>query len=142
MVNGEWSRVRPLFTDHLSPITGKFRGSKFSGQRLDPAEEILFVGHSCDLVAELAVLKEEQRWNRANVVLVRKTLVLVDVDLRDLDRAGFFFRDLVQKGGDHFAGATPFRPEIDNHWLVALGYFTLKICLVEIDRYRILHYPK
>ena len=111
-------------------------------QRLDPAEQILFVRHSCDLIAELAVLKEEQRGNRANVVLVRKTLVLVDVDLRDLDRAGFFFRDLVQKGGDHFAGPAPFRPEIDNHWLVALGYFTLKICLVEIDRYRILHYPK
>src|SRR5262245_51423719 len=35
-------------------------------QCFQPAEQILFAGDSDDLVAELAVLKKKQRWNRPN----------------------------------------------------------------------------
>ena len=36
---------------------------------LDPAEQIFLARHAGDLITELAVLKEEQRRNRADVVL-------------------------------------------------------------------------
>src|SRR5215208_4669699 len=56
------------------------------------------------------VLEDHERGYAAYPVLGRRALVLVDVELRDLEPAGVFLRDLVEYGRDHFAGATPFGP--------------------------------
>src|ERR1700736_1321218 len=111
-------------------------------QRVDAPEQIFLARHSSDLIAQLPVFEKEQRRNGANVVLKGKTLVLVHVHFRDLDRAGLLLRDLVQQWRDHFAGAAPFRPEIDDYGLVAVGDFTVKIGFIELDGGRILHQAK
>src|SRR6202047_4640752 len=81
-----------------------------SAQRLDPAEQILLVRHTGNLIPELAVLEEKQRWNRSDVKLERKALIFVHVNLGDLDRFGLFLRDLVQQWCNHLAGPAPFSP--------------------------------
>ena len=96
-------------------------------QSFQPAEQILLARHPGDLVAKLAVLEEQQRRNRPNIVFEGETLVLVDVYLRDFDRVRFFACDLVQQRRDHFARTAPFGPKIDDHWLVVLREFTVKI---------------
>ena len=48
----------------------------------EPPEQILLARHPDHLIAELAVLEKEERGDRADIVLHRETLVLVDVNLR------------------------------------------------------------
>src|SRR5438034_7348423 len=94
-----------------------------SAQRFESAKQILFARDSGHLVAQLAVLKKEQSGNRADIVLERKTLIFVHVNLRYFDRIYFFPSDLIQQRGDHFAGAAPVGPKIDDHRLVVLRHF-------------------
>src|SRR5947207_501246 len=122
-------------TDHYSP---KF-GSAELRQRLEPAEQVLLARHADDLITELAVLEKEERGDRPDVVFHREALVLVDVHFRDLHRARFFLRDLVDERRDHFAWAAPFGPEIDQHGLRALSYFLVKIRIVQSDCNRVVH---
>jgi len=58
---------------------------------------------------------------------------------RNLDCTRFFARDLVQQWRNHFARAAPFRPKIDDHGLVILRQFAVKIRFVKCDSLRIFH---
>src|SRR6266478_5381057 len=117
-----------------SSTLGNFRNAKISsGQRVDPAEQIFLARHPGDLIAQLPVLEEKQGWDSADVILKGKALVFVHVDFCNLDCARFFPRNLIKEGRDHFAGAAPFRPKIDNHRLVALRDFAVEVGFVEID---------
>ena len=74
-----------------------FRNADFGlSQRLEPAKQIFFACDTGDLIAQLAVFEKEQGRDGANVVLERKTLTLVHINLGDLDHADLFARNLVQ----------------------------------------------
>src|SRR5207248_428721 len=96
-------------------------------QPVNPAEQVFLTSHPGDLIAQLSVLKKQQRWDRSNVILERETLVLVHIDLGYLDRFRLFLRNLVQKRRDHFAWPTPLGPEIHDDRFVALIDFAIEI---------------
>jgi len=91
------------------------------------------------LVAQLAVLEKEQGWDGADVVFERETLIFVHVNFRYFDGVQFFASNLIQQRRDHFAGATPFGPKIDDHRLVVFRHFAVKIGFIEIDNMGIVH---
>jgi hypothetical protein len=108
-------------------------------QRSDSAKQVFFTRDAGHLVAQLPVFEEEQSRDGADVVLERKALIFIYVNLPNLDRARFFARNLIQQRGDHFTGTAPFCPKIDNHRLVALGHFAVKIGVIEIDSSGVVH---
>src|SRR5437868_10654604 len=57
-----------------------------------------------DLLGDRAVLEEDQRRDREDLVGHRGLLVLVDVELDDLQRIALLAGDLLEHGGDHPAG--------------------------------------
>ena len=109
------------------------------GKRFDSNQQIFFARDAGDLVAQLAVLEKKQSRNCPDIVLERKALIFVHVNLRYFDRVQFFASDLIQQRRDHFAGATPFGPKIDDHRLVMLRHFAVKIGFIEIDNMGIVH---
>src|SRR5688572_21635690 len=125
----------------LSPIPHP--GSRIPlRERLQAAEQILLARHPDDLIPELAILEKEERRNRAHVVLHREALVLIDVHLGHFDRSRLLLGDFVEKRRDHFARAAPFGPEIDQHRLLALGYFLVKIRIVQSECSGVFHAAK
>lgn len=98
----------------------------FSGERFQPAEQILLARHAGDLVSELAVFEKQEGWNRADLVLKGKTLIFVYVYFCDLDRIGLFPGNFVEQRGDELARSAPFCPKVYQHRLIAVD-FTIKI---------------
>jgi hypothetical protein len=124
-----------------SPVTRNFRAAKISlPQRVDPTKQIFFARDAGHLIAQLPVFEEEQSGNCADVVLERKALIFIYVNFRNLDRARFLARNLIQQRCDHFAGTAPFCPKIDNYRLVALRDFAVKIGFIEIDCGGVVHW--
>lgn len=114
-------------------LIAALRPLPLSGQRFETAEQILLARHASDLVPKLTVLKEQERWDRPDVVLEGKALILIDVDLGDFNGVGFFPCNLVEQRRDQLAGSAPFRPKIHQHWFLAVD-FAVEVRFVEIDR--------
>jgi len=87
----------------------------------------------------LAVLEKEQGWDRPDIVFERETLIFVHVNFRYFDGVQLFASNLIQQRRDHFAGAAPLGPKIDDHRLVVVGHFAVKIGFIEIDNMGIVH---
>ncbi|MNS70762.1 hypothetical protein D3C72_1041100 [compost metagenome] len=66
------------------------------------------------------------------MVLGGQGAVLVHVDLGDLGAAVVGVGQLVQGGGDHLAGATPFGPEIDQHRFLGIQYGAIKVGIADV----------
>jgi len=116
------------------------RSQKFPlPQRFDSDQQIFFARDAGDLVAQLAVLEKQKGRDRADIVFERETLIFVHVNFRYFDRLQFFASDLIQHWRDHFTGAAPFGPKIDDHRLVLLRHFAVKIGFVKIDNMGIVH---
>ena len=64
---------------------------------------------------DLAVLEQDQRRDRANVVKGRRARILVDIQLGDAHLAVELLGDLFQRWRNLPAGAAPLGPEIDDH---------------------------
>ena len=97
-----------------------------------------------DLFDDLAVLKNENRGDAANVVAARGVHGLVHVEFHDLDFARVVVRYFRDGRGEHMTRAAPFRPEIDEHRLGFAGrkYFVFKIsirCRENVFRHILLH---
>src|SRR4051812_49908311 len=87
-------------------------------------EPLLRVGAD-DLLGHLAVLEEDHRRDREDLVLRGGLLVLVDVELDDpqvLPLAG----DLLEDRADDPAGAAPRRPEVDEDGRLGLEHVGLE----------------
>src|ERR1041385_4909789 len=78
--------------------------------------EVALAAQADDLIGHFAALENQESWDGADAVLSSQALEVVDVELGDLDLAIVFGGELVQDGGDHFAGTAPFGPEVDQHW--------------------------
>ena len=67
------------------------------------------------LLHDLAALEDEQGGDGLHVVLDGQLLVLVDVDLSYGRLAVVLIGELINHWPDHFAGAAPFSPEINQY---------------------------
>ncbi len=86
-----------------------------------------------DLVLHFAVLEEEQEGDRADAVFDGELAGVVDIDLADLGAAGDVGGELIDDGSDHFAGAAPFGPEVDEDRHVGVNDFGLEIGFGEFE---------
>src|SRR3954469_8487529 len=74
------------------------------------------------LFGYLAVLEKQKRGNRPDPIFRGAVLMIIDIDLADVDLAGIFLRQFIKNRPDHFAGATPFGPEINEDRRGSLQY--------------------
>jgi hypothetical protein len=75
---------------------------------------------------ELAFVEDHERGDAANAEFAGDASVVVDVELGDLELAVVGGGHFVQGGGNHFAGAAPFGPEINEHGHAGLQYISLE----------------
>jgi hypothetical protein len=99
-------------------------------QLVDVGFQIPLGAHTHDLRRDFAVLEKEQSGNGADAILGSQGLFLIDIYFADTDAGVVFGRQLVEQGRDHFAGATPFGPEIDHDGSWNAEDFSGKICLI------------
>src|SRR5690606_13074849 len=92
----------------------------------DSLEDALLRLRADDLFNRLAILVEDHRRDRDDAKLAGDTLIFVDVDLRNLERARLLLGDLVQDRTDDAARATPRRPEVDEHRGIGIDDFILE----------------
>src|SRR5690606_24242588 len=109
------------------PGTGFARGVKADG--LGGSEGFveeglkLGAGQGADLGGgDLAVLEQHQGGNAADAILGCAVGVFVDVQLGDGEAALVLGGGFVEQGGDHFAGATPFGPVVDQDGQIGLEH--------------------
>ena len=86
-----------------------------------------------DLVLDFAIFEEEQERDGADIVFDGEIAGFIDVDLADFCLSGDFLAKLIDDGADHFAGATPFGPEIDQNGDIGIEDFGLEIAVVECE---------
>ncbi len=86
-----------------------------------------------DLIFHFAVLEEQKEGNRAYVVFHREVACVVDIDLADFGLIADFAGKLIDDGSDHFAGAAPFGPEIDENGHGGIDDFGIEIGFSEIE---------
>jgi hypothetical protein len=110
-----------------------------SGVGIDLFHQNLFGRGADHLLANLAALEEQQRWDVVDAVFLGQLTLLVDVYLDDFDLGGKFTGDFIQQGGDSLAWATPFGPKIDYYELIGLNHFALEI-EGSYGRYLVAHY--
>ena len=79
---------------------------------LNRRDERRFVVVSDQLVDGYAVFEEDDGGDAANVETGRGCGILVHVHLEDLHFAFELVGDFLDGGGEHPAGAAPFRPEV------------------------------
>lgn len=131
-VNGASSQTEYEVSEtQCNTAAESFASERFLRQRFKPAEQIFLARDAGDLIANAAVLEEQERWNGADVVFESETLVVVYIHFCDLDRIGFFTRHFVEQRRDHFARPAPFGPKIDNHRFVALHDFAVEIGFIQ-----------
>ena len=75
----------------------------------------------------LAVLKEYHHRNAGDLKAHGELHLLVHIDLADLEGIGIFLGDLMQHGGEHFAGAAPVGVKVQQDGFVGVQHFGFKI---------------
>src|SRR5204863_5425222 len=70
---------------------------------------------SNDLIAQLAVSKDQEGGDAADPEARRGARTLIDVELTDNPFAARLTGDLIDRWPEHLAGAAPLRPCIDQH---------------------------
>jgi hypothetical protein len=72
--------------------------------------------------SELAFVEDHQGGDAADAKFAGDVAVVIDVELGDLQLAVVGSGQLIQRGGDHFAGAAPFGPKVHEDGLVSLQH--------------------
>jgi len=85
-----------------------------------------------DLVLHFAVFEEQEKGNGAHVVFHCEVTCVVDVNLADFGLIAEFAGELIDDRADHFAGAAPFGPEIDENGHGGIDDFGVEIGFGEI----------
>lgn len=80
-----------------------------------------------DLILDLAIFEEQQKWDGAHAVFDGEFAGFIDIDLADFGLAIDFGGELIEDGTDHFAGTAPFRPEVDEDGDGGVDHFSLEI---------------
>src|SRR5436190_20492805 len=109
------------------PLPGIITCAEPSDRSSNPLLQLL-LRRGADLTrGHLAALEDHQGRDRHHAVFRGRLRALVDVELHDLDLVAHRAGNLVERGGDHAAGAAPFSPEIDDHWPGRLEHFGFEI---------------
>src|SRR5215207_9918436 len=104
----ERGRARRLRAPDDVPAPRRLSCSGREG-RLELGLELALRVGADDLLGDRAVLEEDQRRDREDLVGHRGLLVLVDVELDDLQRLALLAGDLLEYRSDHAARSTPRR---------------------------------
>jgi len=106
---------------------GPCRWHATSGQLLVDEGCQLRFAHGADFrSSQLTVFENHQGGDASDAELGRDVAVFVHIHLGDLQFAFVGTSHFVQDRGDHFAGATPFGPEVHHHRLARLEHVGLK----------------
>ena len=100
---------------------------------VDFAFEGAFGEGADDLVDRLAVLEKDEGGDAADAVLHGNVGVVVHVDFGDVELAVVFEGEVVDGGGDHFAGAAPFGPEVHEDGEVGAFDLGFPSAFVDVD---------
>ena len=96
------------------PGKGLAKGLGESGDGFEPFDDFGLGLNAEGFVFEFAVFEEEEGGDVADAVFDGEVGLFVDIDLDDSDGGAFFVSDFVEDGAEHFAGAAPFGPEVDD----------------------------
>ena len=114
----------------ISPLPDNAWGSQVA---VDKGRE-LRLGNGTDLGGlHLALLEEHQGRDAPNPIAGRSVRILIDVELGDAQPALVLSGDLVQDGRDHFTGATPIGPVIDENGIGGFDDVLLEGCIRHMD---------
>ena len=86
-----------------------------------------------DLILHFAVLEEQEKRDRADIVFHRKVASIVDIDLADFGLVADFAGELIDDRTNHFAGSAPFGPEVDEDGHGGIDDFGFKVAFGEIE---------
>src|SRR3989442_912327 len=103
------------------------RGGSSGEVGLDLLEELFLRHVAHDALGLAPVLEEDHRRYRADPKATCRDRIGIDVELRDPDLLALLSGDLFEDGSDHATGATPGRPEIDQHGSVGFDDFRLEV---------------
>ena len=84
----------------------------------NPLDQHPFWNSAYNLLDDFPSFKNEKSRNASNAKLGRHLLVGINIQLPDFQLSVVFFRDLFDDRRNHFAGTTPFRPEVDENRFV------------------------
>src|SRR5437667_5398437 len=105
-----------------------------SGERVQLLLELDLWHGADDLVGDLALLDEENRWDRPDAVASGQSRVLVHVHLGQRDRAAGLARQLLENRRDGPAGTAPLRPEVHHHDSLVCDQGFVEVLLCQVDR--------
>ena len=109
------------------PIGGCARARETSGQLLvDESCELRFAESAHFGGSQLAIFEDHQSGDAANAIFGRNVAIFIHVHFGNLQLTFVACSHFVQNGGNHFAGATPLSPKVDNDWLARLQDIGLK----------------
>ena len=115
------TKNRAMWTRLWGARLAKPDGVPTSGQLLVDESGQLRLAHGTHFGGrELAALEDHECGDAANAKLGGDVAVVIDVHLGDLQLAFVGAGHFVQDGGNHFAGAAPFGPEVHHHRLAGL----------------------
>ena len=100
---------------------------KLFGEIVEYGFVVSFLFEADELFCELAFVEDDYCGNCVDIEFDGGFAVVVGVYLADFDFALVVIGDFVYGWAERFAGATPFRPEVDEYGSVALQDFCFKI---------------
>src|SRR6266849_313031 len=110
----------PRICDTPSGITlyasvSRFRArSSLRNVALEGLGNLLFRHRADDLLDDLAILENQERWNPANVVAACGIHGLINVELGHFQLSRVIVGNLRHRGREHVTRAAPLRPKIDH----------------------------
>src|SRR6266849_9292186 len=128
----------PRICDTPSGITlyasvSRFRArSSLRNVALEGLGNLLFRHRADDLLDDLAILENQERWNPANVVAACGIHGLINVELGHFQLSRVIVGNLRHRGREHVTRAAPLRPKIDHDRLSVARrqYFCFEISIV------------
>ena len=105
----------------------QLRGSAL--QRLVVAFLRLYADQRVD---DLTAFEYQDRWNRLDAKSRRRFRILIDVQLADFDGTVVLLGELFDRGRHGTARTAPVSPEVNQHRLLAIEHFALKVVVCEV----------
>jgi len=112
-------------------LSGGESNGHLSRHTIKTGFEVAFALEADDLLGNLALAENQQCGYRAYAVFGGEVLVIVNVHLADADAAIVLVGQFIKDRRDHFAGAAPFRPEINEDGNGRLQNFLGEVLLSE-----------
>lgn len=100
---------------------------------LELSEDIFFGEEADVFIDDLAVFDEGERRDGLNIELCGEFAFIIDIDFGDFVFTFVFLSDFEKDGANHFAGAAPRCPEINDDRDFGVDNFGLECGLSDVD---------